>query len=308
MHKLLLILVALISATLISQADVNAQKKVTYKGITLSPAIQNIELSPDQARKSFKIIVENNQQNAVSLSVDTLDFKSLNESGGVAFIGSNAADLQHKYGLAKWLIAPEEKINLLPKTSKEIEITIDNRQDLSPGGHYAAVLFKNTASGAGGDNNVSFDQVVATLVFLKKTGGEIYALQLKDLEMGSSWLKLPTSVPLFIKNTGNTQTSPRGIVTVIGPGGHSYRKGIINADSGLVLPESTRFFRTPLKSLGYGWMPGYYKAIVSYRADDQENTTTQEYKFLYVNLPLLLVVVLLGVLGFIGYRNFRTWK
>lgn len=307
MQRVFLFLIALTATFLLAQANSSAQKSVEFKGITLTPAIQNIELAPNQPRTTFKIRIENKQANAISLSASTLDFKSLNESGGVAFIGNNADSSQHKYGLANWLLIPQEVINLRPNTSKEVEIVIDNRADLSPGGHYAAILFKKASGGSNGSNNVSFDQVVATLVFMKKTGGEIYSLNLQDPKIKTSWFQLPSRLPLFIKNNGNTQTVPRGTVNIVGPNGKTYKKGIINADSGLVLPESTRFYRTPLFSTATSWLPGTYKAVITYRPDDQTETITKEYEFLYINLlPFLLIVALL--IGAYLIRNYRSWK
>jgi hypothetical protein len=279
--------------TPMADASNSPSKSITYKGISLTPAIQNIEILPGQATASFKIKIENKQNTAVSLSTSSLDFKSLNETGGVAFIGNASSSLDHKYGLANWLILPVGPINLPPNTSQQVEVDIDNRSDLSPGGHYAAVLFKSSPALSAQNNKVNLNQVVSTLVFLKKTGGEIYSLQLQPPKLRTAWFHLPGSLDLFIKNTGNTQTAPRGIISIYGPDQKLYERGIVNVDSGLVLPDSTRFYKAPLSTDGQAWLPGRYKAVISYRAEDQLQAQTVEFSFIYINLTSCLLVLIL---------------
>jgi len=87
-------------------------------------------------------MVTNNTKSRCALRTSSLDFKSLNESGGWAFVTNGTDQLGHKYGLASWLTIPPDLIELQPNQTKPVKITVDNRSDLSPGGHYAAVLFK----------------------------------------------------------------------------------------------------------------------------------------------------------------------
>lgn len=271
-------------------------QSVTYKGITLTPAIANVEVAPDEASSSFKIKVENKQDTPVSLVASSLDFKSLNDTGGVAFIGSNTSALEHKYGLANWIGLPAGDINLKPNTSQEVTVTIDNRADLSPGGHYAAILFRTVGSTGGGSNKVNLNQVVATLVFLKKSGGEIYSLNLQKPHLKTVFFGLPSNLDLFIKNTGNTQTIPRGVVSVTGPNGKQYERGILNPDSGLVLPDSTRLYRTEVFKTGHSWLPGKYTAEITYRSQDLKSASTAQYSFFYLNIfsvALLIIIIVI---------------
>lgn len=313
MRRLIISISILIGACFISGvAQATTPPSVSYKGITLSPAIVNIELAPYQQKATFKIHIENNQTTAVSLTTASLDFKSLNETGGVAFIGANANQLQHKYGLANWLSFPAQALNLKPGQSQSVDVEVDNRTDLSPGGHYAAVLFNNAANSGAKNNKVSLNQVVATLVFLKKTGGESYALQLQDPKLSASYFNLPTNIGLRIKNIGNTQTVTRGTVYIYGPNGKIYEKGVINTDSGLVLPESTRYFRTPLTKTGHSWLPGKYRAVITYRAEDLQQAQTQEYSFYYFNVfTVAFTLVILAALLVVGrwlITNYRSYE
>jgi len=307
MKRIVVSFALLLSVAFGASAAAANQQSVTYKGITITPAIVNVELAPNQASTSFKIHIANNQNQAISLSTSSLDFKSLNETGGVAFIGSSAGSLEHKYGLANWLTVPNKPLSLATNKGETIEVTIDNRQDLSPGGHYAAVLFKNSADTSSKSNRVSLNQVVAALVFLKKTGGEIFQLQLQDPKLKNVWFSLPSSIGLRISNTGNTQTIPRGTVNIFGPNGKLYEKGLINPDSGLVLPDSTRFYRTDMLKTGHSWLPGRYKVIITYRAEDIEQAQTAEFSFIYYNIGAVaaMVAILAILVTFIRFIRHR---
>jgi hypothetical protein len=304
--KILMALLA-VAGPLLLTSTATAATTVTQQGITLTPAIQNVELGSGTERSAFKIRIANNQKTPATLTLSSLDFKSLNETGGVAFIGAGAGQLEYKYGLANWIKLPQETLTLPPGAGREVEIIIENREDLSPGGHYAAILFRNAAANADRPNQVDVSQVVATLVFLKKTGGEVYALQLDKMSLPKSWFSLPQVIGLPMNNTGNIQTAPRGVVSIIGPGNKMYARGIINPDSGLVLPESRRYFRTPLTTTGHAWLPGFYKAVVTYRADAQSEAQTEEFRFFYVNLGTIAAaaICIAAIVTFIRYVRHR---
>lgn len=278
-----------------------SQQAVSVKGITLSPAIINVDLDKNLVSTSFKISVGNDSDKPAELSLSSLDFKSLNQSGGVAFVGAG-----NRYGLANWLSFPQKSITLKPHSSQAVTIKVNNRADLSPGGHYAAILFKDTAGGTG-SNHVSFNQAAAVLVFLRKSGGEIYALSLKHPDFGSSLLKLPADLSLPIANTGNTQTVPRGTVTLSDPFGREVKRGIINADSALVLPGSTRLITSNLFNEKTAWLPGIYKLTVTYySADDGASSQVATYRLFYADLPVLITALLVVLVVVMYFRNYRS--
>ncbi len=264
-------------------------KAITYKGIGISPAITQVSLDQNLPQTTFKISVANLLDTPQTLTVSSLDFKSLNQSGGIAFIGGSAS----KYGLANWLILPKQPIKLAAHDSQVVQITVQNRADLAPGGHYASILFKNSSSQIPGKNKVDVNQVVAALVFAKKSGGEIYDISAIPPKFGLSWLRLPGTVDLLIKNTGNTQTAPRGTIVITDPASHEIKRGIINPDSALVLPDSTRLFSTSLNSTTQPWLPGRYHATISYEPSDTNVAKTVTYSFWYLSLPTVAFVAIL---------------
>ena len=287
-----------------------ATGSISLKGIALTPAIKNLDVHKGQATASFNIMVTNNTKNNVTLGISSVDFKSLNNGGGLAFVGNNAGQVDHKYGLARWLDIPGN-VELKPNQTKPVPITVENRGDLSPGGHYAAVLFKVSGGGSGG-NRVAFNQVVSTLVFVRKIDGEQYGIGLAKPSLPVSWLHLPTNIDLFFKNTGNVQAVPRGLVTISSPLSHEVARGIINTDSSLVLPESTRLIRTGLFNTGSAWLPGWYHVRVAYHYDGSSAMAFYDSSFLYLNLlSISFGLVALAVIWYIARqagRLYRKWR
>lgn len=267
---------------------------ITANGITVSPAIINIDLQKDQLSSSFEVKLTNNTSNAISLTVSSLDFKSLNDTGGLTFIGSNVAESAIKHSLAAWIITPTEPITILAKQTKTIPLTIDNRTDLSPGGHYAAILYKiNANSPTSGSVKVNVNQVASTLVFVRKIDGAIFGVDLNKFRVRFSWWHLPRTIDLSFINTGNSQTVPRGLVTVSSPFGKEVSRGQINTDSGILLPDTTRIYSTPLIKTGSAIWPGFYKVHVTYHSDDISQIKTADVNFTYINLLGILELILI---------------
>ena len=99
---------------------------ISYKGISLSPAIEQLNIQPGQTSLSYTVRVDSSLSSPVTLSVSSLDFKSFNDTGGLAFVGNSAGQLQHKYGLANWLDLPNQPVTLDPNGGQFINITIEN--------------------------------------------------------------------------------------------------------------------------------------------------------------------------------------
>lgn len=288
-------------ASITASAETKAEPKpISYSGVTVAPAIQKLTLTPGQATAPFNVVVTNNTLEPVDLLLSSVDFKSLNESGGLAFIDSDAGSVSHKYGLASWLNLGVPTLHLEPKQSQLIPMSIENRQDLSPGGHYAAVLFRsdkpNTNSGA---THVAINQVVSMLVFVQKLGGEKFAVTMKPLSFAIRLFSLPSSLDLSFRNTGNIQATPNGLVTITDPAGRSVSQGQINPESSLVLPDSQRVFKTPMIKVSTALLPGIYTVKTTYHAENGSSTGVSSSKILYINIAAIAIasalILLFGI-------------
>lgn len=290
MKRLILSLV-LLAASFGLLAQPAKAATLSIQGLSVTPDLYQVSLDKNQKSLSYVIRLDNNLKIPISVSVSSLDFKSLNDSGGLFFIGSGASDIDHKYGLAKWIDLPTSKITLAAQGEQFIDVTIKNRTDLAPGGHYAAIIFKINNTPASSTNNVRINQEVSSLLFVRKAGGT-YGLPLVKAALNNRLLKWPSSLSLTFANSGDTQTAPLGYVELNG------QRVIINENSNLVLPGSQRRYNVKLPA-GAGFWPRRYHALIHYRPDAVSGFSVYNASFFYINpwfgvfcLALLAIILI----------------
>lgn len=284
-----------------------ALAQVEQNGLSASPMFQEVVINEGEREKSFSIELKNGTAQPITLRVSLLDFGTLDESGGVAFLGA-ASELEKKYALAAWMRPEKDALTLSPGETQSVQVTIENRETLSPGGHYGAIVFKagEDAGTESGENVIAVSQLFSVLVFAKKIGGEVYDLKLKTEEYPQSYFSLPETIRLRFQNAGNVHLVPRGIVTLSDPLGRVVRKGIINEESAIILPETLRVYPSSFKAVERVFMPGRYTLSIQYRYDGQEAFTETKRSFVFVPLPVTIVV--LGVLAFVIWFGSRFLK
>ncbi len=272
------------------------------KGIGLSPALRELTLAEGQESVSFSINISNTTDAVADLRLSTLDFGALDESGGIAFVGRTGQETT-VYGLRQWMTLEKDRLTLEPGQSEEVQITVANREDLGPGGHYGAVVV-SAANSSENNDEVALIPAASTLVLLKKTGGDISRLELDSINTNSSWINLPKSATLRFQNSGNVHLVPRGTMELFGPTGSRLARGVVNPQSGFVLPESFRQFSVPLELSKQPWLPGRYKLVTTWRFDGTEQTTTTEQDYWYIG-TLVLWLIAISSLGIVLYLYIR---
>jgi len=215
--------------------------------------------------------------------------------------------LEHKYGLTNWIDLPADPIVLPAGGGQFVNVTIENRGDLTPGGHYAAVLFKVISpNGTSGNNSVINSQIISSLFFVRKGGGEQYVLDLTKLNLHRhwAWFGWPNRTDLSFYNSGNVQTAPRGTIVLHGA------SNILNLDSSLVLPQSTRRISSDLAIGGSPFWPGYYRAAVTYQPDGGGAVKTAAVHLIYIGwkFPLALIIALYLLYRVLGQRGEKIWR
>lgn len=270
-------------------------------GITISPFLQEITVGANDTSKDLLLTVTNQTPRSQDFTVRAIDFGSLDETGGVAFSGLTGDSLDATYGLARWLTLERTSLTLAPGQTDKIKATLVNQPDFGPGGHYAAILLSTSGNAQGGQ--VGINQTLSSLIFAIKTGGEKYAVDMQPVHLQKTWWRLPSSVTLPIKNTGNVHTRPRGIVSLVNPMGKEVSRGIINQESGYVLPGQTRNFAVDLRSQAHALLPGHYRLHTQYRYNSNAPFTTQDIAFWYIGWPAALLMGVVGALLVWAFRR-----
>lgn len=245
-------------------------------GLTLSPPLREITLGPGLIETTADVTLQNNTNQPVRAKLTLVDLKSLGEFGGASL---GQARLSEKYDLANWMTLPGgDTVAIASGETVKVRVNIQNRADLAPGGHYGAVIISSSANGTV-QSEVSIQQQLVSLLFIKKLGGENYGLTLNDLAIGDTKGKLPQMVTLDFGSTGNVHVTPRGYVEITDPKGTVVAKAIINPDSTFILPETSRRLTALFQPITQSNIPGKYKVTAYYRYDGQKDFVTQSIYF-----------------------------
>lgn len=271
------------------------------KGFTVAPAFEQVRIKADQPRAEYRLKIRNHNALDQNFRLSLVDFGALDEGGGVAFLGTPASELEHRYGLASWMTLEKEAVFVRAGTEVEVVVAIENRSSLAPGGHYGAVLATAvTDTGQIGlEGKVGVKQVLSSLVLVSKEGGAEVGLRLSAQTPDHRGWRLPTKVEQRFQNIGNIHVVPRGVTEVRDMTGRVVMRGALNEQSGVILPESFRRYTTPLLTVGKAWLPGRYQLVTTYRYDGTEQTKTGVVSFWYVG-TLVVWLVMLGVVLAIG--------
>jgi hypothetical protein len=89
------------------------------------------------------------------------------------------------------------------------------------------------------------------------------------------------------------------VVTIVNHSGKEVARGIINPDSGLVLPGTSRLYTVALQSGAKTSYLGNYHLVVAYQANSTSKTSLYTASFLLVNKSIIVVAALLVLALFI---------
>ncbi len=269
---------------------------IRAENFLMTPPFSDIEILPGEKQVNVEIEIGNQTDKETTFEISVVDFGSLDETGGLAFITTDNDNSQRKYSLASWISPEKESITIMPNSKEKIKITILNKESLSPGGHYGAVMATVKSKNDNGKDSVGINQTLASLVYVLKTGGEIRNLNLKSAEMKKNIFIFPKTIALRFWNSGNAHVIPRGTVKIKNGQGEIVEKGIVNEGSVKVLPESYRIIETGLKRIKKWNWPGKYVVEVDYHFDKSEKTETETETYWYFGYEGILIVMIISLI------------
>ena len=274
-------------------APESAAVPVPKSGITITPSQKELIVSSGLINARTDVVLTNNSGRDLDAVLRLVDFKSFNDSGGLAFSPGVSSD---RYGLANWMELPNgPTVHLTNGQSTTVPVVVVNRFDLTPGGHYGAVVVTFGTDGNPVDSSKArFKQELVSLLFVKKLGGEDYALQLQSFKADSA--SAPKSATMRFKATGNVYVVPRGYVSVTNRDGTELARGTINPESSIVLPGVGREFTTQLQSIVDRRLTKdlrAYKITAYYRPDGQKQFMSSSLDLAHQPLLLFIAIGLL---------------
>jgi hypothetical protein len=260
--------------------------------INLSPASHDVVLTSEQPIQNLSFTLTNQTSDKVTVTLSAVDFGPLDETGGVAFLGQDNTTWQHR--LTPWLTIDQERLTMAAGQSVTATVRLENRLDLTPGGHYAAVLARLADDEQPVPTGVGWQGVLASQFYVLKKGGEQYDLRLHDITPTGLMLTWPKEISLRWWAGGNTHVKPYGTISVTSVRGRKVAEAVINTDSALLLPEATRVLASSLIKKGLIW-PGKYTVQIGYHHQANSELIWQTVTWWY--LPWWLVLIGLAIVG-----------
>jgi hypothetical protein len=190
-------------------------------------------------------------------------------------------------------------------------INIVNTNTLSPGGHYGAVLFKVAALGQSlsqSSQRIAINEVLVSLIFLSTEGQGVYHLGLNIPKQSIAWASLPSNFSLLFQNQGNVQTTPRGYLNVEGPFNRQISKNIINPNSNLILPGTSRQLSVTTQSIHHAILPGIYTVSVYYGYPGQVGYTVAHTRIIYVDIYAVIAVIFAILLFYVAISKIVMYE
>lgn len=205
---------------------------------TLEPLFQNIQIEETESSVPVSFVLHNHTNRPQEIEVFALDFQQIDEQGNISFVDK----ANHNHALASYIRISDPTITLQPNTSASISAEVINSVDLSPGGHYAAVIIRHQQPKVDDQQQVLMG--LSSLVFLHKKGGEQYHLSLSRTSLSNTFLsfKLPQHLEYHFSNEGNMQLIPIGKTEIKDMFGRVVAEGLVNDSSRYILPESQKTF------------------------------------------------------------------
>lgn len=272
-------------------------------GYAIEPFSQDVTLPVGQPTARYSVTLINDTAMSQSFNLTTEDFGTLNNSGGVAFLGSSSNSFSQKYGLSQWMTLDESSVTLAPGGSTSIWVTINNSSSLAPGGHYGAILATaQTAPSGKTASRVGVLEVLSSLLLVDKAGGPPPDLEMVGQTLSDHNFEMPKTVTHNFDNIGDVHVVPKGTVAVRDPFGKEVESGALNVNSGAILPGTYRVYTTPLMSLTRAWWPGPYSVTTTYSYEGGKVTKTFSTSFWYIGSYLawatgaLVLAALVGLL------------
>ena len=284
---------------------VYSQENKPKTGIEVYPAALDIDITAAEPEKEVSIYIVNHNKQPVELELNSIDFRQKDLSGIVQFLGVKSDT--YSYSLASFIRLPFTEIELDPGEKKEVPVIITNRQDLSPGGHYAGIIIRQKSESAKGKTTVL--PSVSSLLFLRKTGGEQFNLSIRDVDWPKDLIQFsyPRKLTLTFQNEGNVHLIPHGRIEIRDMFGRLVSKGIINVSSVYVFPSSRRLIPIEINKLRPS-VPLSINTVYIQGNDSLKKTNFlfQE-SYIYIN-PVFVFVLLLSSIVVIFLKKRRLRK
>ncbi len=301
-----LFITVILSNPVIGYADSRAGS--TGVGASVSPAIEQISLQPNQDTTNFTATITNNYSSPVVASLSSKDFSSFTSTGGINFVTNKDQKAIHNHGLADNILFGLNDVEIMPHSSQEVPIIVTNALKLAPGGHYALIQYSINNISTLTPGNIHVKGSVSTVLFVTTSVNGVQSLVLTKPILGSFMFSFPSTINLVFTNYGNTQTSPYGTIEILTASSKVISRAQINVGSGLILPGSSMLFEEKMSSTKYYLLPGFYQLRLTYHTGLSNSVSVYRQTFFYFSyLHFVILIIIIYFLRRV-YKNYNKRK
>lgn len=268
--------------------------------IYIAPSFQEVVLTENNSQALVEVTLKNGTNQDLRFQLEATEINQVDDEGTIGFFDKPPAG---QIPSASYIDIENRELLLSKNESKTISVTVKNAQDLSPGGHYVAVVARSdTASGSYGS---SFSPALSSLLLIKKEGGERYQLNLKNTtDLNFLTFTLPSNIILTFENLGNIHTSPYGLVEIKDIFGRIVNRGVINEGSKIILPGTQRKFDTKLQKYTWSYPVMFYTLDIIGESRPGNIPYRRSDSFMYISPYFLAgIVILIVILVVLLYRK-----
>lgn len=308
---------------------------VSSSALSIAPK-KNYVIEPGSGVQDKLTISNLDQDSDLNLTLRVIDF-SFTGNGGTPKLFLDTSTPQTTWSLRSYLKIPQT-VTIEPGKSKQVDLNLAIPKSHGAGSYYSAIVY---SSGSGQGGNIGLNASGVTLVFVNVPGKVKEDLQFTHLGAydkaaqgdlsGYHYFnaKAPDTIAYTLKNNGNVVEAPAGNITLRDIFGRTTTINELNPSDSLALIGQERTFMTCIKlkpedvKLGgsttkaatcdnSGLWPGYYSVSADLFYGQNGNLTQEVTKvggFWYLPWWFIgLVIVVLGVAGFYGYRTYNKLR
>lgn len=280
-------------------ATAYAQDKAS---VTVEPAFSELIIKETDATASSSFRIKNNTDTPLEFTLHPFDIRQTDEKGNIAFYDKPVGN---QFTLATFIRVPSESLRIEPGKSTVVPIIVTNSQDMSPGGHYGAIIARFSPVKA--DSGQKIVPAISSILFVRKIGGEIFHLSLKKIEFGKRAVvfSIPSTVKLLFENQGNTHIIPRGVIELQDVYGKTIYEGTVNDGSTPVLPQLTREIIVPLRQISFGFPIQLYTMSVRGHGSPSAVSFAQETSFVYISPTSIIGTIVISLVLWMSLKMMR---
>lgn len=286
-------------------AATNPTSTNSGQALEIAPPIITLTVNPGQTVKTQIKLLDISKTDLI-VTNDINDFVANGEDGTPKILLNGSGN--DPFSMKNWVV-PVPSTTLSPQQIKSLDVTINVPKNASPGGHYCVIRFTGIPPQLKGQG-VSLSASLGALVLLTVNGNIKHNLDAQQFTVsknghpGSFFSSAPLSFSELIRNNGNVQEQPTGLITVKDMFGRTTAVVLVNTPPHNVLPASTRKFTEQLDSsvLGNKHLFGHYTATMNLTYGPNKTPLTAKVSFWVIPWKLILGIVIALIIIFFLLR------